>query len=120
MSVFNFQGGAADPIIKKITANTVTDIVDATLGAVRVPWFAVGENNGGTPNLTVEIYDGTTSFYLTAASLLWNARAMTAKQGVLFDAGYVIPLGSKLRVTSSDASGRMDVTGVTILNAPTT
>jgi hypothetical protein len=119
MSVFSFEGGAGDPILIKITSSTVTDIVDATSQVARVVWLAVGENNGGTPNLTVEIYDATTSFYLTSGGSLWNAKAMTAKQGVLFDDGYVIPIGSKLRVTSSDASGRMDVTGIYILETPT-
>jgi hypothetical protein len=119
MSVFSFEGGAGDPILIKITANTVTDIIDATTEAVRIPWFAVGENNGGTPNLTVEIYDATLSYYLPSGGFIWKAKAMTAYQAVVFNEGYVIPVGSKLRVTSSDASGRMDVTGISILNTPT-
>lgn len=121
MSAFVFQGGAADPFYQKITSSTVTDIteLDGTDESIRVAWMSVGENNGSTPNLTVEVYDGTTSFYLVSSDgTTWVAKAVTAKQGVRFNDGFVIPKGSKVRVTSSDGSGRFDVQGVRLLNAP--
>ena len=42
----------------------------------------------------------------------WNAKAVTAKTAYLFTQGLVIPKGSLLRVTSSDASGYFHVHGV--------
>lgn len=114
-SIFQFSDGSADNLTKKITGNSVTDIVDATTGTIHVAWFRVSENNGSTPNLTVELYDvaNTTSYYLgDTTNFTWVAKAVTAKQSVLFDQGYVVQYGWKLRVTSSDAAGRFDVTGV--------
>lgn len=120
MSVFVFEGGSAEEINIKVTANTAKVIVDATVeGPKRVSWFDVSENNGSTPTVTVEIWDGTTSFYLGSGSFTWVAKAVTAKQSVRFDQGYVIPLGSQLRVTSNDASGRLDVTGIVLSQNPT-
>lgn len=118
MSVFTFFGGAVDPIVQRITGSTATIIIDATTtGPLFVSWFAVNENSGATPSLTVDIYDGTTAIYLGAGGSAWKAKALTAGQSVVFDAGYAIPLGSTLRVTSSDAAGKMDVVGVALLPA---
>lgn len=117
MSVFLFNDGRATNLAKKITGNTVVDLVDGTTGQVNVPWFRVSENNGSTPNLTVELYDvaNTTSYYLgDATGATWVAKAVTAKQSVAFTDGYVVPLGWKLRITSSDAAGKFDVTGMKI------
>lgn len=122
MSIFNFEGGATDPFYQKITDNTVTDIteLDGTNEPIRVALLMVGENAGSTPSLTVEVYDGTTSFYLVSSDgTLWNAKAVSTKQGVRFADGFVVPKGSKVRVTSSDAAGKFDVHGVRILNTPT-
>lgn len=113
MSVFQLIEGSAQGIVNKVANNSATTIIDGTTGTVYVAWFRVSENAGSTPNLTVEIYDGATSFYLgDAGGSTWVAKAVTAKQSVAFTDGYVIPYGSKLRVTSSDASGKFDVTGI--------
>lgn len=114
MTVFQIPGGNATAIAKKITSSTVTDIVDAANGQVAVFWFEVAENSGSTPNLTVELYDvaNTTSYYLVSGGVAWVAKAVTAKQGIVFSEGYIVPQGWKLRVTSSDASGKFDVTGL--------
>jgi len=115
---FQFVAIGALPIQQKITANTATTIVDGTNNAVIVPWFEVNENAGATPNLTVDIYDGTNTFYPGSDGLDGNtattfrAKAVTANQSVRFSAGYVIQKGSKLRVTSSDAAGKFDVIGL--------
>src|SRR6185503_18295124 len=99
-----------DPVI--LSGNTVTDIVDATNKAVLVTDFEVNETGGNTPNLTVEIYDGTHSYYLGDDNgATWNAKAVTAKQSLKFTRGYPVPKGSKLRVTSSNASGSFTVVG---------
>jgi len=100
------------PVNVAVTGNTVTTIVDATLKAIMVPSFEVNENAGGTQNLTVEIYDGTNSRYLSDdAGTTWKARPVTAYKGYKFTAVYPIPQGSKLRVTSSSATGDFHVIG---------
>lgn len=111
MSLFNLPLGSVIEIAKKITDSSATTIVGGTDDAWYVPWMAVGENNGSTPNLTVDVYDATTAFYQAGGSSLWVAKAVTAKQAVFFYDIYV-PANWTLRVTSSDAAGRFDVTGV--------
>jgi hypothetical protein len=114
-SVFTFPVQSALEINVAVTGNTAKTIVDATNNLVYVSWFEVNENNGSTPNLTVDIYDGTNARYLGGdGGSTWVARAVAAKQSILFDKGYVIPKGSLLRVTSSDAAGRFHVHGVTV------
>lgn len=103
------------PIQAHITSASAVTIADGTNTQLFVPWFQVNENNGGTPTLTVAITDGTTTLYLgntTGTMTTWKAKAVTANQSVLFDGGYSIPVGWKLQVTSSDASGHMDVIGL--------
>lgn len=113
MSVFHLTEGSAQAILSKITGNSVTTVIDGSTGTIYIAWFRVSENAGSTPNLTVEIYDGTTSYYLgDAGGSTWVTKAVTAKQSLAFTDGYVIPYGSKLRITSSDAAGKFDVTGI--------
>lgn len=117
MSLFAVNVGSVEEISTKITSSTVAVIVDGTTAAAGgsqawyVPWLSVGENAGSTPNLTVEVYDGTTSFYQVTGGFTWVAKAVTAKQGITFYDLYV-PVNSKLRITSSDAAGKFDVTGL--------
>lgn len=116
-SVFQFQSNSALPIVVRVTGNTATTIADATNQQITVPWFEVSEHTGATPNLTVDLYDGSNATYLgDDAGGTWNAKAMTAKQSVKFTQGIVVPKGSKLRVTSSDAAGKVHVVGVQVLN----
>lgn len=113
MSVFQFISNAPLPIKVRITGNTATTIADATNNTIFVPWFQVNENAGSTASLTVDIYDGTNAVYVGSdGGLTWNAKAVTAKTAYLFTQGLVIPKGSLLRVTSSDASGYFHVHGV--------
>lgn len=115
MSVFNFDATGALEISKRITGNSATTIVDASNNVVLVPWFQVNEINGGTHNLTVDVYDGSNAVYLADDSgSTWNAKTVTAKTSYKFTQGYVIPKGSVLRVTSSDASGYFHVHGVIV------
>lgn len=111
MSLFNLPLGSVEEIAAKITGSTATTVVDGTDQAWYVPWLAVGENSGGTPNLTVDLFDGTTAYCQVAGGTLWVAKAVTAKQGIIFYDLFV-PKTWVLRVTSSDASGKFDVTGV--------
>lgn len=115
MSVFQFAATQALEINVPITASTATTIVDAANSAQLVVWFEVNENNGSTPNLTVDIYDGTNTRYLASDDgATFVARAVAAKSSQKFTQGYVVPKGSALRVTSSDASGRFHVHGMTV------
>ena len=114
-SIMHVEAKSPQPILKKITANTATTIVDATLNSKWVPWFEVNENAGATPNLTVSITDGTTTYYPAAdGTTAYNVKAVTAALSLKFTAGYVIPKSFSLKVTSSDAAGKFDVLGVVI------
>lgn len=113
MSVFNFPSTAAVPFNQIITGTGVTTISLGTTPGRSVAWMRVNEYAGGTPTLTVEIFDGTTSYFLGSGGFTWNAKPMTAKQSVLFDDGYVIPQGTSIRVTSN-AGNSVLVQGVYI------
>lgn len=84
-----------------LTGNTATTVLD--LGkAVLVESITCVEVGGNTPNLTVETYDGTTSYYRR------NAKAMTAKEEVTLP-GFRLDTDEVIRVTSSHASGLVHV-----------
>lgn len=107
-----------EEIAVKVTGNTATTIVSGAAAPVDpsswlVAKLQVNENNGSTPNLTVDLYDvaNTTAYYLGAGGSAWVAKAVTAKQSIEFT-DIVVPAGWLLRVTSSDAAGRFDVVGV--------
>jgi len=99
----------------KIPGNTATTIFTAK-GATTLRSLDVTENNGSTPNLTVEIYDvaNTTSYYPVGISgttySAWKAKAVSAGQGIVFFAGLekLLPNAWAVRITSSDAAGRFD------------
>jgi hypothetical protein len=104
--------------IARVTTNSAEILADATGQAIFVARFEVNENNGDTPTVTVDIFDGTTPAYLSAIDadgttrVTFREKALAANQAVLFDGGYYIPKGSQLRVTSNNASGRLDVVGL--------
>lgn len=97
--------GAFDTHDFKITGNTATAVFTATKRTM-ITGLTITENNGSTPNLTVERYDtaNTTAYYMRRTS------AVTAGQTVTFDEQMpmVLHTGWSLRVTSSDAAGRFD------------
>lgn len=103
-STFHFPGGAANLLKQIITGTGITTISLGSDPGRAISWFRVNEYAGGTPTLTVEIYDGTNRFYLGSNSFTWNAKAMTALQSLLFDEGYPLPQGSSLRITSNVAN----------------
>lgn len=117
-ATFAFNDGRATLIATKITSGAVTTVLDGTDptkgGQIAIPWFQINENAGSTPNLTVELFDGTNSFYLGTGGVEWRARAVTAGQSITFGDGYILPNKWKLRVTSSDAAGKFTVLGLKI------
>lgn len=115
-TVFIFNDGAATPFVSRVTTNTATTILDATTGQQNMVSMYVTENAGSTPNLTVELFDTVNSIsYLLpdTSKIVWNASAVTARQTAEFGS-FVIPLGFKLRVTSSDAAGKFNVIGIKV------
>jgi len=100
---FTVSGGLLSKPVK-LTGNSVTEILVATKRTTILSVICA-EIGAATPNLTVELYDttNTTSYYLRFAL------AMTAKQVVVLNDEFVLPQGWKLRVTSSNASGQVDV-----------
>lgn len=116
MSIFQFSTEAPLPMIKRITANTATTVLDATNNTLFVPWFQVNEVAGGTQNLTVDIYDGTNALYQGDDSgSTWATKAVTAKLSLRFSQGITIAKGSLLRVTSSSATGDFHVSGAYVI-----
>jgi hypothetical protein len=105
MSNVTYEGGAAGIIPKKLTTTAVTDIVAETNRCV-VKKVYVTEIAGGVSAFTLEVYDGTTSYYLM------NAKPMTARQTIEWGD---IPLegGWKLRATASIANN-IDVIAVIV------
>ncbi len=108
----NTQGASA--IAVKITGSSAVDVVDTTgSSGVYVHWLSVSATDASlTPNLTVALFDGTNTYALGAEGSTWSARAIDrAKQSLAFD-DINVPSGWTLRVTSSNASGLFDVTGL--------
>jgi hypothetical protein len=105
VGVFSYPGSTVENFGYKLTGTSPVVIAGNATAAMQVPWFACTEITGGTPNLTIELYDGTTSFYLR------NAKAMTAKETVLIDYGLWLNPGTFLRITASVAN-QIDVVGL--------
>lgn len=112
MSLFQYQIGGILEIAEKITSSTVKVIVDGVDAAYFVPWIQTNENAGGTHTMTMDLFDGTTSYALGAGGVTWKGKAFTAYQSVTFNEGILVPKGWQLRVASSDAAGKIDVVGV--------
>lgn len=117
-SVFQFPGGASNPLKQIITLTTPTIITlgtgsQANKGQYNIAWFRINEYAGGTPNLTVEIFDTNTSlsYYLGSGGFTWKTKPLTALQSVLFDDGYAVGQGSVLRITCSVGSSVL-ITGI--------
>lgn len=100
-----YEGGVAGIRAKKLTSTNVTDIVAET-NRCTVKKLYICEIAGGVAAVTVEVYDGTTSYYLM------KSKPMTARQTLEFGD---IPLeaGWKIRVTASIADN-IDVVAVIV------
>lgn len=111
MALFQVQGYAANPIKQNISTTGVTQITTGGLKTVTIPFFRVSEYGGNTPALTVEIYNGTTSYYLGSNAFTWKAKPLTALQSLLFDDGYDLDLNDQLRITCGTGNSVL-VTGL--------
>jgi hypothetical protein len=115
LTVFQNQVGGLEEIAVKVTSNAAAfDIVDGTEEAWYVPWLQINENAGGAPSLTLDLYDGTTAYYLGAGGVVYKTKALTAGQSVTFSEGIVVPKGWKLRATSNNAVGQMEAVGTKV------
>jgi hypothetical protein len=105
MSAVSYEGGAAGIRVKKLTGTSVTDIVSETNKCIIKKVYAC-EIAGGVAAFSLEVYDGTTSYYLM------RSKPMTARQTLEWDD---IPLepGWKLRATASIADN-IDVIAVIV------
>lgn len=104
----HFQAGSPTPIAIKLTTTNATTIAGSATSATVVDWFQCTEIAGATPNLSIDLYDGTTTVYLR------KAKAMTALEEVLRTQGISLNRGQFLRVTAS-AGNQVDVVGVAVL-----
>ena len=98
---YTVNGGTILTEAVKLTTNTVTDILTAK-GKTLVVAIYAAEINGSTPTITLEKYDGTTSFYLT------NAKPMTARQLLELNVLVNLKNGEKIRATAS-AANQIDI-----------
>lgn len=105
MSNVTYEGGVSGIRAVKLSSTSVTDIVAETKRCL-VKKVYVTEISGNNPTLTLEVYDGTNSYYLI------KAKPMTALQTLEWGD---IPLnkGWKLRATAGTAN-RIDVIAVIV------
>ncbi|CDP52352.1 hypothetical protein [Devosia sp. DBB001] len=97
---YNVSGGNLLPAWTKITSAGAKDILDLGTRA-GVLSIMVTELSGGTPNLTLEVYDGTNSYFLR------YQKPMAAKETFVFNEPFGLDPNQKLRVTVS--AGNADV-----------
>lgn len=90
-----------DPV--RIANNGLTTVFNA-VGQVAISSIIVTPTTG-TPNLTIEIYDASAASIMT----LRKAVAMTAGTAFIFNELFTLNPGQTIRVTSSSATGDMDV-----------
>lgn len=93
---FSLTGGSLLTKAAKLTTTDPTVLYLATKRTVIVSIVAT-EIAGSGPTLTLELFDGTTSYYLQ------NALAMTAKQRLVFNEPFALQSGWSLRAEASAA-----------------
>jgi len=110
MSV-RFNATTLEPIGVKLSTTSATNIAGSADGPVIVDWVQFTEIAGSTPALTIELYDGSTSYYLR------KALAMTPAQEVLLTQSISLAKGWYLRATAS-SSNQIDVVGAQVVRRP--
>jgi hypothetical protein len=106
--MFQIAGSAATTEGFKLTTTDPTVVAGSADERTEVLWLQCTEISGNTPALTIEVYDGTDSFYLRYQF------AMTAKERVLIDQGFALEKNQFLRVTAG-AANQIDVVVETTL-----
>lgn len=94
---FTLTGGSILTKATKVTTTSATDLYVASKRTVIVSIIAT-EIAAATPALTLELFDGTTSYYLRKALL------MTANQTLVFNEPFALQSGWSLRATASAAN----------------
>ena len=94
---FTLTGGSILTRATKLTTTAATDLYVASKRTVILSVVAT-EIAGSGPNLTLELFDGTTSYYLR------NALAMTAKQSLILNEPFALQSGWALRATAGTAN----------------
>lgn len=108
--VFQLAGGVADKIRQKLTATTPTVVAGSADNQTGVVWLACTEITGGTPNLSIEVYDASTS----TSYYLRYQKAMTARETFIFEAGLLLNPNEFLRVTAGTVN-QIDVVGMALM-----
>jgi hypothetical protein len=99
-----FEGAVPGIRANKLSSTSVTDIVAETNRCLVKKVFAT-EIASSTATLTLEVYDGTTSYYFV------KAKAMTALQTLVFEVDFLLNPGWKLRATAGTAD-KIDIIAV--------
>jgi len=102
---YNISGGAILSQATNITGNTAVDVYGPAPTSTVILAVVCTETGNVTPNLTIAKVNA-------AGTVTINYRfqkAMLAKETVVFDTPIVLKTGWKLRVTSSTATGLVDV-----------
>jgi hypothetical protein len=109
--VFQLVGGAADPIVIKLTTTNATLVTQSIEGSERVsiPWFRCTalDNTLPTLGIYIEKKDGTKGY-------IRPVKAMGDKESLLFEEGHVLLPGWKLYVIAGTAD-KIDVTGLALI-----
>lgn len=100
---YNISGGAILSQATKLTANTATNVLGPNPTSAVILSVVCTEIGNVTPNLTIAKTNGTTTIYYRFQ------KAMAAKETVIFDTPIVLKTNWTLQVTSSTASGLVDV-----------
>jgi hypothetical protein len=98
---YTITGTALTTIPAKLTTTGVTDLFDATKRTTILSVVAT-EITGNTPDYTLELYDGTTSYYI------YSTKALVADTPLIYSEPFVLPSGWKLRATAG-AANQIDV-----------
>jgi hypothetical protein len=95
----------------KLTGSSPTTVFTAKSRATLISIICT-EIAGATPSLTIEVFDGTSSFYLRKLA------PMTARQTFVFNEPIALNAGQELRVTAS-AANQIDCFVAYMPNSPT-
>jgi hypothetical protein len=103
---FTLTGGTVLGADANLTDNTATTVYGPAKSSTTVLSVVCCETGGATPNLTIAKTNGVRTIYYR------NAKAMTARETVVYDTPIFLRVGWSLKVTSSNASGLVDVEAI--------